>query len=140
MTIITVDTLPESESAGGFRHSLQVGAHQLYTDLPATLGGQDTAPSPHDYFDAALASCKALTVKLYAQRKGIPLTGLQVAVEHDASQEQKGRYGITVKLTFTGPLSDAQREDLLRVADRCPVHKLMTSAEIAIATQLVDSQ
>ena len=140
MSTITVDSLPEPESAGGFRHSLRVGAHQLYTDLPTTLGGQDSAPSPHDYFDAALASCKALTVKLYAQRKGMPLTGLQVSVQHDESQEQKGRYGISVKLTFTGPLSDEQRQDLLRVADRCPVHKLMTTAEIDIATQLVDSQ
>lgn len=140
MTTITVDSLTDSDNAGGFRHSLRVGAHQLYTDLPASLGGQDSAPSPHDYFDAALAACKALTLKLYAQRKGIPLTGLHVDVEHDAAQEQKGRYGIAVKLTLQGPLSDDQRQELLRIADRCPVHKLMTTADIDIATQLVAGQ
>lgn len=132
MTLITV----ASETPDSFRHRLQVGKHALHTDLPVTAGGEDAAPDPHDYFDAALAACKALTLKLYAQRKGIPLSGLEVKVQRDASQEQKGQYGIQVKLHLEGDLSDAQREELHRVADRCPVHKLMTSATITIDTQL----
>lgn len=55
-----------------FRHSVNINNHELFTDLPKSLGGDDSAPSPHDYFDAALASCKALTVKLYAQKKTSP--------------------------------------------------------------------
>jgi putative redox protein len=132
MTLITV----ASEAPNSFRHRLQIGEHALHTDLPLAAGGENSAPDPHDYFDAALAACKALTLKLYAQRKGIPLSGLNVEVQRDASQEQKGQYGIQVKLTLHGDLSDAQRDELHRVADRCPVHKLMTTANITIATQL----
>lgn len=69
---VTVNTL----NAENFRHSVNINNHELFTDLPKSLGGDDSAPSPHDYFDAALASCKALTVKLYAQKKDIPLTGV----------------------------------------------------------------
>lgn len=129
---ITVNT----EAENSFRHSIQINDHELFTDLPQSLGGDDSAPSPHDYFDAALGSCKALTLKLYAQKKGIPLTGVTVEVTHDSSQEQKGKYTLNVKLTLKGVLTDAQRDELHRIADRCPVHKLMTSAEVTIETRL----
>lgn len=119
-----------------YRHSVNINHHELFIDLPKDLGGDDSAPSPHDYFDAALASCKALTVRLYAQKKDIPLTGVTVEVTHDAAQEQKGRYALNVKLTLKGVLSDAQRDELHHVADRCPVHKLMTTADINIETTL----
>ncbi|MGL5998388.1 MAG: OsmC family protein [Pseudomonas proteolytica] len=121
-----------------FRHSVNINNHELFTDLPKSLGGDDSAPSPHDYFDAALASCKALTVKLYAQKKDIPLTGVTVEVTHDSSEEQKGKYTLNVKLTLKGVLTDEQRAELHRVADKCPVHKLMTTAEINIETQLAE--
>ena len=129
---VTVNTL----NADNFRHSLNIDNHELFTDLPKSLGGDDTAPSPHDYFDAALASCKALTLKLYAQRKGIPLTGVTVEVTRDDSEEQKGKYHLNVKLTLKGVLTDEQRDELHRVADRCPVHKLMTTADVTIETKL----
>ncbi|NMZ02399.1 OsmC family protein [Pseudomonas proteolytica] len=121
-----------------FRHSVNINNHELFTDLPKSLGGDDSAPSPHDYFDAALASCKALTVKLYSQKKDIPLTGVTVEVTHDSSEEQKGKYKLNVKLTLKGVLTDEQRAELHRVADKCPVHKLMTTAEINIETQLAE--
>ena len=129
---VTVNTLNHDN----FRHSVNINHHELFTDLPKSLGGDDSAPSPHDYFDAALASCKALTVKLYAQKKDIPLTGVTVEVTHDSSEEQKGKYKLSVKLTLKGVLTDEQRDELHRVADRCPVHKLMTTAEVTIETQL----
>ena len=121
-----------------FRHSVNINNHELFTDLPKTLGGDDSAPSPHDYFDAALASCKALTVKLYAQKKDIPLTGVTVEVTHESTVEQKGKYKLNVKLTLKGVLTDEQRAELHRVADKCPVHKLMTTAEISIETRLAE--
>lgn len=131
---VTVNT----ESSESFRHSIQVGDHHFFTDLPKDLGGEDTAPEPHDYFDAALGACKALTLKLYAQKKEIPLTGVTVEVKHDNSQEQKGKYALQVKLTLKGVLTDAQRDELHRVADRCPVHKLMTTSEVSIETLLAE--
>jgi putative redox protein len=129
---ITVNT----ESSESFRHSIQIDDHEIFTDLPKALGGEDTAPEPHDYFDAALGACKALTLKLYAQKKDIPLTGVTVEVKRDNSQEQQGKYALQVKLTLKGVLTDAQREELHRVADRCPVHKLMTTTEVSIETLL----
>jgi putative redox protein len=131
---ISINTL----SHDSFRHSIQIDDHELFTDLPRSLGGEDSAPSPHDYFDAALGACKALTLKLYAQKKGIPLTGVAIEIEHDDSQEQQGKYAISVKLTLKGVLTDQQRSELHRVADRCPVHKLMTSTEISIETHLAE--
>ena len=121
-----------------FRHSVNINNHELFTDLPKSLGGDDSAPSPHDYFDAALASCQALTVKLYAQKKDIPLTGVTAEVTHDSTEEQKGKYKLNVKLTLKGVLTDEQRTELHRVADKCPVHKLMTTAEISIETKLAE--
>jgi putative redox protein len=130
---ITVNT----ESSEGFRHSIQIDDHELFfADLPKAQGGEGSAPEPHDYFEAALGACKALTLKLYAQKKDIPLTGVTVEVKHDNSQEQQGKYALQVKLTLKGVLTDAQRKELHRVADRCPVHKLMTTSEVTIETLL----
>jgi len=127
-----------TESADTYRHSLQIDDHTLFTDLPAALGGDDSAPSPHDYFDAALGACKALTLKYYAQKKAIPLTGVTVEIERDDSQEQKGKYAINVMLTLKGALTEDQRVELRRVADRCPIHKLMTTTEVTINTTLAE--
>ena len=129
---VTVNTL----SHDNFRHSVMIDDHEVFTDLPASMGGESSAPSPHDYFDAALGACKALTLKLYAQKKDIPLTGVTVEVKHDASAEQQGKYALHVKLTLKGVLTDAQRDELHHVADKCPVHKLMTTADVSIETHL----
>ncbi|WP_397448392.1 OsmC family protein [Pseudomonas sp. NA-150] len=134
---VTVNTLPNSP----FRHTIEIdGKHSLFTDLPVKLGGEGSAPDPHDYFDSALGACKALTVTLYARQHEIPLTGITVAIERDGSQERAGKYGLNVTLTLKGPLSDEQRTLLHRIADRCPVHKLMTSTEVTIATHLADAE
>ena len=129
---VTINT----ESSEGFRHSVQIDDHQLFADVPVADGGEASAPEPHDYFDAALGACKALTLKMYAKKKGIPLTGVTVEVKHDNSEEQKGKYALHVKLTLKGVLTDAQRDELHRVADRCPIHKLMTTSEVSIETHL----
>ncbi len=127
---ITVNTI----SAEGFRHSVKVDEHEWFADLPAAVGGEGTAPEPHDFFDASLGVCKALTVKFYASKKNIPLSGVAVEVKRDNSQEQKGKYALHVTLTLKGVLTDAQREELLQAAERCPVQKLMTSSEVTIET------
>ncbi|MFH0023049.1 OsmC family protein [Pseudomonas fluorescens] len=136
---VTVNTV----SAEGFRHTVQIDDHELFADVPKTAGGEGSAPEPHDYFDAALGACKALTLKMYAKKKDIPLTGVGVDVKRDNSEEQKGKYVLHVTLTLKGVLTDAQRDELLRVADRCPIHKLMTTSDVTIEThtpQGFDSQ
>ncbi|WPO98593.1 OsmC family protein [Pseudomonas sp. HR96] len=135
---MTIDV--KTQSPDSFVHSIQINDHQLFTDLPEGLGGHDEAPSPHDYFDAALGACKALTLKLYAQRKGIPLTGVHVQVNRDNAAESTGKYVLNVTLRLEGDLTHVQRKELDRIADHCPVHKLMTTAEVSIETTLVDGQ
>lgn len=121
------------------RHVVHVRDHQVAVDENAEVGGNDSGPSPHDLYDAALISCKALTLVWYAKRKGIPLADVQVTVERDASAERQGVYRLATTLHLGGDLSEAQREELLTVAGKCPVHKLMTAVTTEITTELAPS-
>jgi putative redox protein len=118
------------------RHDIQIGPHRIATDASIEGGGEGSAPGPHDLYDAALGACKALTVLGYARRKGIPLDNIDISVDRDASLERAGTYRLSVVLTLSGDLSGPQREDLLRVAEKCPIHKLMTTVTTEITTSL----
>ena len=120
----------------GLLQRISIGPHILHSDVSVELGGEGSAPEPHDLFDAALGACKALTLALYAKQRGLPLEGLDVKLNRDDSQERQGIYHLNVELTLHGALDDAQRQQLLRVADKCPIHKLMTSSEVQVSTQL----
>lgn len=123
-----------TERAGDYPQVLRIRTHTFRSDVGPESGGADSAPSPHDYFDAALAACKAQTATWYAKRHGIPLERVESHVERDDSEERKGRYRLRVRLEFHGPLSDEQRDALARAAGACPIHKLMTRTEIEIET------
>lgn len=134
-----MSTVVHTLTNASYRHSVMVDErHELATDMPISLGGQGSAPEPHDYFDVALATCKALTVTHYARQKEIPLTGISVEVSHDASREKEGFYTMTAELTLRGTLNNEQRARLLEVADHCPLHKLMTQVEVSIETRLAE--
>jgi putative redox protein len=120
------------------RLEVRVGPHVLYADASVSDGGGGLGPNPHDLYDAALGACESLTVLLYANRKGIPVENLEVTVERDQSEERTGTYRLHSKLKIDGKLTDAQRRELLSVASKCPVHKLMTSVQTMIETSLVD--
>ena len=118
------------------RHIVHVRDHIISADGSVAEGGGDSGPSPHDLYDAALSACKALTVVWYAKHKGISLENVEVSTERDASEERKGVYRLAVSLHLTGDLSDAQREELLGAAAKCPIHKLMTAVTTEITTVL----
>ncbi|PJE40309.1 MAG: peroxiredoxin [Pseudomonas sp.] len=120
----------------GLLQRIRIGPHTLHSDVSVELGGEGAGPEPHDLFDAALGACKALTLALYAKQRGLPLEGLDVKLNRDDSQERQGIYRLDVELTLHGALDDAQRQQLLRIADKCPVHKLMISSEVQVSTQL----
>lgn len=126
----------QRDDAQTMRHTVHIGQHALLVDASVAEGGNDDGPSPHDLYDAALASCKALTLVWYARRKEIPLTTVEVALERDASGERRGVYKLAATLHLGGPLTEAQREELLAVAAKCPVHKLMTAVTTEITTTL----
>ena len=117
-------------------HTVSVRQHTFAVDEPVANGGEDAGPTPHDVYDSALGACKAMTVLWYANRKQIPVEGIQVSVDRDDSEERKGVYRLRVTLSLGGPLSDAQRQELLAVAEKCPVHKLMTQVTTEIRTEL----
>jgi putative redox protein len=120
------------------RHEVRIGPYSFGADVSAEEGGQGLGPNPHDLYDAALGACEALTVLWYANRKGIPVDNIAVTVERDQSEEKKGVYRLGTKLQLSGNLTDAQRQELLSVASKCPVYKLMTSVQTVIETALVD--
>jgi putative redox protein len=130
MTTVHVETI----TAGDYPVTVQLRAHELHADLGVSSGGADSAPGAHDYFDAALATCKAHTAMWYAKRKGIPLERVVVVVESDDAEERQGIYKMHVKLAFHGPLDAEQRAQLERAAAACPITKLMTTSTVQIDT------
>ena len=122
--------------AQAMQHHVQVRQHTLSVDEPPANGGEDLGDTPHELYDSALGACKALTVLWYARRKQIPLEDIQLAVDRDDSQERQGSYKLRVVMSLTGNLSDAQRQELLTVAGKCPLHKLMTQVTTEVTTEL----
>jgi putative redox protein len=119
------------------RHDVQIGPHVLATDASIADGGEGLGPNPHDLYDAALGACEALTVLWHARRKGIPVENIAVTIARDQSKERTGIYRLDTKLKLGGRLTEGQRQELLGVASKCPIRKLMTSVQTVIETSLV---
>lgn len=117
-------------------HTVRVGQHAFTVDEPPANGGEDLGPTPHDLYDSALGACKALTTLWYARRKQYPVEDIKATVERDDADERRGTYRLKVVLELTGDLTEAQRQELLAVAGKCPVHKLMTQATTEVVTEL----
>ena len=122
------------------KHTVRVRQHSFTVDEPAANGGEDLGVTPHELYDSALGACKALTTLWYARRRQIPLQDIGVTVERDDSQERQGTYRLRVTMQLGGELSDAQRQELLNVAGKCPVHKLMTQAATEVLTELAPAR
>jgi len=127
-----------TDEPGGTRQTVTAGGHHFTVDASVADGGGDEGPGAHDLYDSALGACKALTAIIYARRRKMPLEGVEVEVESDNSEERQGVYRMKATLHLQGPLTEAQRAELLRVAGKCPVHKLMTEVKTEIETVLAD--
>lgn len=123
--------LRKSDS-GTYRQTIRINQHTIFADVSKELGGDDSAPDPHDLYDAALAACKAITVMMYAKRKQLPLDYIDVIIDRDNSREAQGVYVLNVQLKLQGALSGEQKQQLGAIAEKCPIHKLMT----AISTEI----
>lgn len=111
---------------------LSNGTAHWRADLDAEFGGDTSIPNPHELLDSALAACTTLTIQIYAKRKAYDLRAVHVSVRHE---ESAGQYKMLRTVRVEGELAPAAREDLLRVANKCPVHKSL-SAQISIETTL----
>lgn len=128
-----VRTVTVKSTTAKLAHAVEVGPHHYRVDEPVADGGEDTAPSPFEYLSTALAACTALTINIYGSRKGWPVEGVSVSVDQLRTPDQ------TVfkrSITLPAGLDREQRQRLLEIANRCPVHKTL-SGKIAIETHLV---
>jgi len=130
----------------GFRTEVLANGHPLIADEPISVGGTNAGPSPYDLLAAALGACTSMTLRMYADRKGWPLEAAEVRLEHekihcaDCAEASRGHPKIdhtSRELVLEGPLDEAQRQRLVEIADRCPVHRTLHS-EIQITTTLVE--
>jgi uncharacterized OsmC-like protein/pimeloyl-ACP methyl ester carboxylesterase len=130
-----------------FQNTVSIGPHHLLADEPKAAGGDDSGPGPYDFLLAALGACKSMTMRLYADRKSFPLDRATVTLNHSKihakdCEECETREGmldqIEVAIGLEGDALDAdQRKRILEIADKCPVHRTLTS-EIRILTRAAD--
>jgi putative redox protein len=129
----------ETEVPNSYPEVIRIRKHTFRADVGENLGSTDSAPGAHDYFDAALATCKVHTTMWYAKKNQIPLERVEVDIERDDAEERKGKYVLRVRLAFYGPLSGEQRTRLYNAVSACPIHKLMTTSEVVIETAPLES-
>jgi putative redox protein len=128
----------------GFTQEIAAGPHRLHADEPVSAGGTDSGPNPYDLLLASLGSCTSMTLAMYARRKGWPLEGVVVRLRHSRvhaadcadCETRAGMLEVIERdIALTGPLGPEQRARLLEIANRCPVHRTLTS-RIEIRTTL----
>ena len=132
--------------AGSYTQHITAGSHQLVADEPRPVGA-DAGPTPYDLLLAALGACTSMTVRMYADRKGWPLTDVRVTLQHKRIHAEdcahceftKGLINrIDKDIELVGDLDATQRQRLLQIAERCPVNQTLIS-EIDISTVLRDA-
>jgi putative redox protein len=131
--------------AGRYAEEIFIANHVLRADEPVAVGGTDTGPTPHDMLLAALGACTAVTLRMYAERKKWPLERVSVRLRHErvhaedcqTCETKEGKIDrIERDIAIEGPLDAEQKARLLEIADKCPVHRTLTS-EVWIETRIV---
>ena len=114
---------------GRYQQSVTAGEHRLVADEPASMGGGDAGPAPFDFVMTGLGACTSMTLRMYAERKGLPLEKVEVALRHHKLDSETGsRDCIERKITLTGALTVEQRQRLLEIANKCPVHRALSQS------------
>jgi putative redox protein len=132
--------------AGKFQQTVTMGPHQMLADEPAAAGGQDSGPGPYDFVLAGLGACTSMTMRMYADRKALPLDRITVTLNHrkihaEDCAECETKAGMLDQIdrviAIEGALDADQRQRLMEIADKCPVHRTLTS-EVRIVTKAAE--
>lgn len=122
---------------GRYQQSIRAGAHTLIADEPRSMGGNDAGPAPYQLLLAALGACTSMTLRMYAERKGWPLGAVSVSLEIEKLTGEQGAYdSVSRRIELRGELSDEQRQRLLEIANRCPVHRSL-AGNMVITSELL---
>lgn len=123
---------------GRYQQEIRTGKHKLIADEPLSVGGEDVGPAPFDLLMSALGACTSMTIRMYAERKKMPLTHVEVTLIHDKS-EVNGKLldRVSRNIRLEGELDTEQRARLLEIANRCPVHRVLAQP-LVVETQLVE--
>jgi len=123
MTEVTV----AENGEGSYTQTVQAGSHTWTADEPLDKGGLDKGPNPFELLLSALGACTTMTIRMYADRKGWPLEKVSVRLTHNKVEEMGNAVAdiITRDVTLTGQLDTEQRQRLLEIANKCPVHRLL---------------
>lgn len=105
-----------------YEYELDVKGFKIRADIEENIGGTNLAPDPHDYLQVALASCTAITLQLYAKRKGFPLESVDVKIR---ITEEGARNVIQREVRLSGDLTVEQKQNLMAIAEKCPIHKFL---------------
>lgn len=125
MKVVARRKVTEGNRSGGFAHEIDIeGGHTIVVDEPHDSGGTDTGPSPGRLLAASLASCTAVTMEIYAERKGWEIGAVEVDVDATYDGHVPTAFEVTVRLP--AGLGEEQRQRLLTVASKCPVHRVLT--------------
>lgn len=124
----------ERKPGASMAQTIRTRHHTFTSDAPIADGGGDEGPTPHELYDAALGACKAVSLMWFAKKKGIAVDDIRTEVTSDDSQERAGVYKLHTKVVISGAFSDAEFAQLVAVAEKCPVHKLMTTVTTEIFT------
>ena len=132
-----VNTAQAQSTSTHYRVTLtDPSGHQWFADEPTDKGGQDTAPNPVQLLLSALGACTTITLEMYANHKGIKIEHVQVDLALNPNGDpEAGQNNIERKITLKGEFTEDQHKRLLKVAENCPIHKLLTS-NITIQTEL----
>ena len=139
-TVVTV----EESGEGKFTQKITSGPHHLTADEPEDVGGDNRGPGPYEYLLMGLGACTSMTIRMYADRKKIPLKRVLVVLSHQKIHAQdcadceskEGKIDEIVReISLEGELTGEQRQALLDIANRCPVHRTLTS-EIVVRSRL----
>ena len=135
-----------TSTGAAFEQRVDAGPHRFRSDEPASAGGADAGPGPYDLLLAALGSCTAMTIGLYARHKRWPLERVTVRLAHsrehardcaDCEEKPARIERIERRIALAGGLDAAQRTRLIEIAEKCPVHRTLTGG-IEIRTTLAD--